>query len=260
MAAWSDNLRFLRQRLSLSQKELGDKLGVQGSRIRDYELGVSEPNMDLLVRLAQFFQLTLDNFITRDLAKAPLGTKEPGNPMEQAPRILVISENQSGSENIVHVPVKAHAGYLNGFEDPDFIESLPAYRLPGVRSGTYRSFEIKGDSMLPLQSGTIVVGRYVESWRDIKSNQTYVLVTRQEGVVYKRVINKVKSKGQLVLLSDNPVYEPYSINIEEVIEAWAYYCHLSNAGAQQKSNLEQLLKAVEELKNEVVKLQITNYK
>ncbi len=73
-------------------------------------------------------------------------------------------------------------------------------------------------------------------------------------VVYKRVINKVKSKGQLVLLSDNPVYEPYSISIEEVSEAWAYYCHLSNAGAEQKSNLEQLLQAVEDLRSEVASL------
>jgi phage repressor protein C with HTH and peptisase S24 domain len=178
----------------------------------------------------------------------------PGPRLDTPSRILVISENDHGHENIVHVPVKARAGYLNGYQDPTFIESLPSYRLPGVRNGTYRSFEIQGDSMLPLQPGTIVVGRYVESWREIRSNYTYVLVTRQDGIVYKRVINKVKSKGQLVLLSDNPVYEPYAIDIEEVNEAWAYYCHLSNAGAEQKSNLEQLLKAVEELKLEVAAL------
>ena len=252
MSTWSSNLRLLRTQQGNSQKELGQKLGIKASRIRDYELGVSEPNLELLVKLAQNFHLSLDDFITKDLKVVLSPTVK--HQLQLSSRILVISENSNGSENIVHVPVKARAGYLNGFEDPCFVETLPTYRLPGVRNGTYRSFEIKGDSMLPLQSGTIVVGKYVESWREIRSNYTYVLVTQQDGVVYKRVINKVKSKGQLVLLSDNPVYEPYSISIEEVSEAWAYYCHLSNAGAEQKSNLEQLLQAVEDLRSEVASL------
>lgn len=254
MSVWSKNLRMLRNQYGLSQKEMGNRVGVNGSRIRDYELNKSEPNIELLLKISGSFNISLDEFITRPMSLLNSTEMKAGPRLDTSSRILVISENDQGHENIVHVPVKARAGYLNGYQDPAFIESLPSYRLPGVRNGTYRSFEIQGDSMLPLQPGAIVVGRYVESWRDIRSNYTYVLVTRQDGIVYKRVINKVKSKGQLVLLSDNPVYEPYAINIEEVNEAWAYYCHLSNAGAEQKSNLEQLLKAVEELKMEVAAL------
>ena len=254
MSVWSENLRLLRNQNGLSQKEMGNRVGVNGSRIRDYELNKSEPNIELLLKITGSFNISLDEFITMPISLLNSFEMNPGHRLDTPSRILVISENDHGHENIVHVPVKARAGYLNGYQDPTFIESLPSYRLPGVRNGTYRSFEIQGDSMLPLQPGTIVVGRYVESWREIRSNYTYVLVTRQDGIVYKRVINKVKAKGQLVLLSDNPVYEPYAIDIEEVNEAWAYYCHLSNAGAEQKSNLEQLLKAVEELKLEVAAL------
>lgn len=254
MNIWANNLRLLRKYQGKSQKELGERLGVNASRIRDYELDVCEPNLRMLLQLSQYFKISLDDFITKKLSvdlSAPVNTR---NNLQQPSRILVVSENDSGSENIVHVPVKARAGYLNGYEDPTFVETLPTYRLPGVRNGTYRSFEINGDSMLPLTSGSIVVGKYVESWREIRSNYTYILVTREDGVVYKRVINKVKSKGQLVLLSDNPVYEPYSIKIEDISEVWEYYCHLTNAGAEQKSNLEQLLQAVEELKLEVASL------
>lgn len=246
-------MRQLRNQQGLTQKELGQVVGVNASRIRDYELGICEPSLGLLIKLTEWFKVSLDDFLTRALIPTNLELKH-STPLDSASRILVISEADSGNENIVHVPIKARAGYLNGFSDPSFIETLPTYRLPGVRSGTYRSFEITGDSMLPLEPGTIVVGQYVESWRDIRNNHTYILVTREEGVVYKRVINKVKSKGQLVLLSDNPVYEPYAVSIEEVQEVWSYYCHLSNAGAEQKSNLEQLLHAVEELKTEVAGL------
>ena len=254
MSVWSSNLKLLRKQQGWSQMEMGQRVGVNGSRIRDYELGKCEPSIELLLKLAGNFDISLDDFITRPLSLINTSQLKASPNLGTSSRILVISENDQGNENIVHVPVKARAGYLSGYQDPTFIESLPSYRLPGVRSGTYRSFEIEGDSMLPLQPGTIVVGCYVESWRDIRSNYTYILVTRDEGIVYKRVINKVKSKGQLVLLSDNPIYEPYAIDIEEVNEAWAYYCHLSNAGAEQKSNLEQLLKAVEELKAEVATL------
>ncbi|GJM30300.1 MAG: hypothetical protein DHS20C17_29350 [Cyclobacteriaceae bacterium] len=254
MDTWSTNLRLLRKQRGLSQKVLGQEVGVNASRIRDYELGICEPNLDLLIKLTARFQVNLDDFLTSELILSNSFERKLDPPLKSNSRVLVISESEGGHENIVHVPVKARAGYLNGYGDPAFIETLPTYRLPGVRAGTYRSFEIEGDSMLPLSPGTIVVGKYVESWREIRNSHTYILVTQQEGVVYKRVINKVKSKGQLVLLSDNPVYEPYAVDIEEISEAWAYYCHLSNAGAEQKSNLEQLLQAVEELKHEVAAL------
>ena len=250
---WVSNLRSLRHRQGISQQELGNKLGIKGSRIRDYELGLAEPKIELLIKIAQYFGVTLDAILTSDLSQQKTNTQQLA-PLQEQARILVVSDDGQGGENIVHVPVKARAGYLNGYQDPEFIESLPTYRLPGVRHGTYRSFEITGDSMLPLQPGTIVVGQYVESWRDIKNHHTYILVTKDEGIVYKRVINRVKTKGHLILLSDNPAYEPYAVPIEHVTEAWSYYCHLSNAGAEQKSNLEQLLNAVEDLRSEVAAL------
>ncbi len=249
--SWDKNLKYLRLQKDLTQKDLGKALGVGGSRIRDYELGLAEPKLALLVQIASYFQVSLDQFLRQDLAVDPMIKVSA---MDQQARVLVVCDDQQGGENIVHVPVKARAGYLTGYGDPEFIESLSSYSLPGVRHGTYRSFEIQGDSMLPLQAGTIVVGQYVESWRDIKSNHTYILVTEQDGIVYKRVINKVKSKKQLILLSDNPVYDPYTLAIAEVKEAWSYYCHLSNAGAAQRSNLDQLLRAVEDLRTEVAAL------
>jgi len=251
---WFKNLKYLRINRGLSQADLGERFGIKGSRIRDYELGLAEPKLLLLMDMASFFKHSVDDFLTIDLSKSATLPASAPPKLNANSRILVVSDDGQGSENIIHVPVKAQAGYLNGFEDPTYIESLTSYRLPGVRNGTYRSFEIKGDSMLPLLPGTVVVGQYIESWREIKSNHTYVLVTKEDGIVYKRVINKVKSKGQLILLSDNPVYEPYALPIEDVQEAWSYYCHLSNAGSTQRSNLDQLLNAVEELKSEVAAL------
>jgi hypothetical protein len=95
------------------------------------------------------------------------------------------------------------------------------------KQGTYRAFEIKGDSMLPLVSGTIIIGEYVENWADVKTNETYVILSKTEGIVYKRIGNKFKENKKLKLVSDNPVYEPYEISGEDILEIWKAKAYIS---------------------------------
>ena len=95
------------------------------------------------------------------------------------------------------------------------------------KQGTYRAFEIKGDSMLPLASGTIIIGEYMENWGDVKSGETYGIVSKSEGVVYKRMGSKFRADKKLKLISDNPVYEPYEIGGEDVLEIWKAKAYIS---------------------------------
>jgi phage repressor protein C with HTH and peptisase S24 domain len=135
-------------------------------------------------------------------------------------RVLSITVNEDDRENIELVPVKASAGYLNGYADPDYISELPKFRLPFFKQGTYRAFELKGDSMLPLQPGTVVICEYVEDWFDVKPNQTYVIISKSDGIVYKRIAHKFKEEKGLKLLSDNKVYEPYWVETPDILEIW----------------------------------------
>jgi hypothetical protein len=48
---------------------------------------------------------------------------------------------------------------------------MPKFYLPMFKQGTYRAFEIKGDSMLPILSGTIIIGEYLENWADVKAGK-----------------------------------------------------------------------------------------
>ncbi|NJM26213.1 MAG: S24 family peptidase [Bacteroidia bacterium] len=86
------------------------------------------------------------------------------------------------------------------------------FTLPILGKGNFRAFEISGDSMLPLASGTIVVGEKLDRLADLKDGNTYVLVTRQDGIVYKRVFNYLRESGELMLVSDNDKYKPYAID------------------------------------------------
>ncbi|MCR8560627.1 LexA family transcriptional regulator [Mucilaginibacter sp. BJC16-A38] len=218
------NIKFLRKKKGLTQQQFADELGIKRSLVGAYEEERADPKYDLLKKIASFFDISIDDFINEEIDEkwAP---KPKGNPANL--RVLSISVDKEDNENIELVPMKASAGYLNGYADPEYVAKLPKFYLPMFKQGTYRAFEIKGDSMLPLQSGTIIIGEYVENWGDVKQAETYVVVSKNEGVVYKRIGNKFKDNKKLKLVSDNPVYDPYEIGGEDILELWKAKAYIS---------------------------------
>jgi transcriptional regulator with XRE-family HTH domain len=221
MSIISTNIKFLRKKKGLTQQQLADQIGIKRSLIGAYEEERAEPKYELLKVIASFFDISLDDFI-KETINEKWQPKPKGNL-----RILSISVDKDDNENIELVPMKASAGYLNGYADPEFVAQLPKFYLPMFKQGTYRAFEIKGDSMLPLVSGTIIIGEYQENWGDVKTGETYVIISKSDGVVYKRIGNKFKDNKKLKLVSDNPVYEPYEINGEDVLEIWKAKAYIS---------------------------------
>jgi len=135
----------------------------------------------------------------------------------------VISTTSQGEENVIYVPVKARAGYLNGYGDADFIETLPAFRMPQLTNGTFRCFEVQGNSMVrTFFDGDMVFGKYVEDFSEIKDGRIYIIISKNDGVVLKRVINRIEARGKLILKSDNKDgnYPTFSITAEDIMEVW----------------------------------------
>ena len=216
MSYLSSNLRFLRKQKNITQNDLADQLDVQRTMISAYEDGRSEPKLATLQKLADILEVGVEELLEHDIEK--LGRKAL---QKRGISILTIATDENDRENITLVGQKASAGYLNGFADPEYMETLPQFHLPNLsRQATYRAFELSGDSMLPLIPGTIVIGGFVEQLRQIKSGKTYVLVTQTEGVVYKRVFNYLEENGKLYLVSDNEQYKPYEVRGEDVLEIW----------------------------------------
>lgn len=225
------NLKFLRKKQGLTQAQFAEALGLKRSLVGAYEEGRAEPKLTNLVAFARFFGVSTDEFITQDLATTPA---KAAGAAPAGPRVLAITVDREGEENIELVPLRAAAGYLNGYADPEFVAELPRFRLPlaTVRDGSFRAFEISGDSMLPLESGTVVVGRYVtDPARDLRDGTPCIVVSPQEGIVFKRVYRNGKKNGtaMLELRSDNPVYEPYEVAAPDVSEVWEARAYLSTA-------------------------------
>ncbi|MFC0604283.1 XRE family transcriptional regulator [Winogradskyella pulchriflava] len=220
----SKNIRHLRGLKGLTQETLAENLNVPRSRIGSYEEGRSAPTLEFLIQLSDYFSLPIDILLRNDLTKSKDSAFiEIGSQRVLFP-ILVDADN----DNLIEiVPAKATAGYLNGYDDPEYIEQLQKIKLPFLPTGKHRAFPIKGDSMLPMKDGAFVIGRFIEDRNDIKTGKTYVLVTLNDGMVYKRVMNNIDFNGSLLLMSDNKTYNDYSVPIDEVLEIWEFTCSIN---------------------------------
>jgi transcriptional regulator with XRE-family HTH domain len=233
MSNISKNIKHLRKLKGLSQEALSEELKVTRSRIGSYEESRSSPTNEMLIKLSDYFKLPIDILLRKDLTKGKEASFiELGNQRVLFP----ITVDTDDNDLIEVVPIKASAGYLNGYDDPEYIEQLQKIKLPFLPTGKHRAFPIKGDSMLPMKDGSFVIGRFIEDRSEIKSNKTYVLVTLNDGMVYKRVSNNIEADGTLKLISDNRIYEAYNIPINEVLELWEFTCSINT----QEYNEEEL--------------------
>lgn len=230
MSLFSDNLRALRIKHQFSQEKLAEKLQITRGRYVKYEDGTSEAPYDILKRIAQYYQLSIDLLLSVDVRKIEV---EKLLQLENNRLILPIQVDSKGDNFIEVVTQKAKAGYLSGYADPEYIEQLQQISLPFLGRGKYRGFPVDGDSMPPHQDGDIVVGRYVEQLGEVLSGKTYILITRNEGVVYKR-LNKNKGNA-IAVTSDNYFYPPYEIKASEILEIWEFQCSISKNDQQVDS-------------------------
>ena len=251
MIKLNENIRYLRKQLGLTQDQFAQQLDIKRSLVGAYEEGRAEPRLELLQKMAALSALSVDILIGRDISQL----KDYEKKSLRSKEVLVITVDDHNRDNIELVPQKAAAGYLNGYADPEYIKELPRFKLPILTQGTYRAFEITGDSMLPILPGTIVIGEWVENFQDLKNGKPYVLVTQREGIVYKRVFNYLKENGKLFLVSDNRQYAPYQIDAAEVIEAWGAKAYISlqfpDANTKNEMSMEQLSGVVMELQQEL---------
>ena len=225
---FSTNLKFLRERKGISQTDLARSMKLSRTTLIGYEKSV-QPPFPKLIRIAEYFKISLDALIRYDLTKLSkfqLSEIERGMDVDitgQKLRVLTTTTDKDGNENIEMVAAKAQAGYANGYGDPDFVEKLPKFQLPFLpKEKTYRCFQIKGDSMLPIPENAWVTGSFIQDWSDIKNGTPCIVVTKDDGVVFKLVYPNLKEEKSFQLVSSNRIYEPYTISAEEVLEIWQF--------------------------------------
>jgi transcriptional regulator with XRE-family HTH domain len=238
MAIANKNLKYLRKLRGWTQEEFAQKLRIKRSLLGAYEEERAEPRIDVLEVVCDIFKLTLDDLLRKDVSDNKTNYLAKRRALKLA----------GGRTEIPFVPIKA------GYADPEFVDELNTFTLPMLAGGNYRAFEIVGDSMLPTPSGSVIVCEKVENIDDVKNNTPCIVISRNEGIVYKRVQKNGRAKNKLTLVSDNPVFHPYLVNTDEILEMWQAQVVISRMNTQQRWNMNQLAEMVTNLQEQVVSL------
>jgi len=257
----ASNLKTLRKRRNLTQDELAIALDMKRSTLSGYENRVAEPGLQDVVRLAAFFHVSIDSFLTTDfgtLSEFQIHQMELGSDpyvRGSSLRVLATTVDAQNNENIELVEEKARAGYKAGFADPEYIKVLPTFSLPFLSaSKKYRTFQISGDSMLPIPDKAYVTGEFIQNWNLIRDRQAYIVLTIDDGVVFKVVENRIKDENRLVMYSLNPMYDPYELNVAEIREVWKFVHYISPELPDPVLPRNELQSTVAEMKRDLDKI------
>ena len=263
---FSSNIKFLRKHRSRTQDDVAFALNMKRSTLSGYENEVAEPNIEALVAFSKYFNIAIDTLVKVDLStlsEGQLSQLERGfDPYLKGSnlRVLTTTVNSNNRENIELVTEKAKAGYTTGFADPEYIKVLPTFSMPFLsRDRKYRTFQISGDSMLPIPDGSYVTGEYVIDWTYIRTGQPYIILTQDDGIVFKIVENKLDDEGVLTLSSLNPLYKSFDLSANDIKEVWRFVHYISAQMPERQENRlreELLLHTVQELQKKVEEIQL----
>ena len=179
-------LRDLRQSQGLSQKVIADYLGCSAVVYSRYETGSREPSMDTLMRLADYFNVSIDYLTGKS----------------DIPR----------NGGVVRIPVVGHvvAGIpTSAIEDVIDWEEIAEDM---ARRGDYIGLRVKGNSMYPdIKDGDIAIIRRQET---IETGDIAVVFVNGDEATIKKV---KKIDGGIMLIGFNTaVYEPHFYNEDEI--------------------------------------------
>lgn len=160
------------------------------------------------------------------------------------PDWLVIGEGpvlrtgkQSGKEanidnfmNVPLVPIRGKAGYLTGYGDMEYIESLPTLPVLVDREykGKYRCFEVEGDSMdddsrSSICDRDVVLGREIK--RELWKSKLHIrawnfIIVHKDGISIKSIVEHDVENGIIRCHSKNNFYDDFYLNLDDVIELY----------------------------------------
>ena len=258
---FDSNIKLLRKRLRLTQDEAATQLRIKRSTLSGYENRVAQPGLDVLLLFSDYYKIAIDTLLKVDLSKlseTQLRQLEHGEDVFLRGgnlRVLASTVNIHNQENIELVPVKAHAGYTSGFADPEYIGDLQVFQLPFLSGEKkYRTFQLQGDSMLPIPEQAWVTGEYVLDWKALKTGEACIVLTMDEGIVFKIIENRIEQEGKMILYSLNPLYEPYDIHVSEIREIWKFIHFISHEIPEPVIPENQLVRTVAGLKQDMERL------
>ncbi|HPT02440.1 MAG TPA: LexA family transcriptional regulator [Bacteroidales bacterium] len=258
---FGQNIKLLRKRRGRTQDDIAVALQMKRPTLSGYENGVAEPGIELLMAFSDYYKISVDTLLKQDLSALPesqLSQLERGFDVfikGSALRVMATTVDSKNRENIELVPQKASAGYRTGYADPEFIRMLPTFQLPFLSAERkYRMFQISGDSMLPIPDKSWITGEFVQNWQNVRDGLAYIILTIEDGIMFKVVENRIETEGRVRLHSLNPLYEPYYVDVKDIREIWRFVHYISAELPEPNLPKNEFASSLASLKKEMADL------
>ncbi len=138
--------------------------------------------------------------------------------------------------------------YVMKSRQGEYIQQLPPFQGPQTKAGVIRAFEVGDDFSIP---GSILIAEQVTDWYSLEDSKHYLIVSRMQGLLYRRVYNQLKIKSTLLLSSDNPSIQTIELSLKDIVEVWSVRGFYSTKLPEPPVSLDRMKVLVEELKEEL---------
>lgn len=218
---------LISQGVAGNQEEVAQHMGYNASSLSQIVTGkkpVSEKFVRNLCALSDklnvdYLLMTSDDMLLDDGVRPSSAIRPDAQHMEAA-----------NVKNIPMVSQYAYAGYLSGYSDKEYLESLPTvpFIVSHEAKGSYVCFEVKGDSMDDGTQDSILDGdrllcREVAQhlWATNKLHirkWDFVIVHRTDGILVKRIAAHDIERGVITIHSLNPEYPDRPISLADIVQ------------------------------------------
>ena len=244
MSFFGKNIKKIRGVKGLSQQAFAELFGLKRATLGAYEEGRSEPKIETIIKVANYFSIQIDDLLTRDLTVNELLKFKSG---------ITTDINELTQEKFTDIPCITESNmsdYILYSDNDTFVNQMPSLKLPVKNTVPLRGFTINNLEMTSHDKGLypndVVVGHYypVDNIKELL-NGTLVLVLVASKLVLRRIH---VLKDTIVLRADHVNIEDKEFEKKDIKEIWKIKYVFFKRLPEYKDDLEeQLLMLTNEL-------------
>ncbi len=206
MSFFGRNIKKIRGVKGLSQKSFAELFDLKRATLGAYEEGRSEPKIETIIKIANYFSISIDSMLTSDLTV---------NELLRFKEDLTIEPDLITEKTLVEIPFISEnnlENYAKHFDNPNFIEDLPIINLPVAIEKKYRAIEITNLEMTANDKGlypkdiVIVENISIEKQAELGNGEVVFAIVNNEFIFRK-----------LYFIDTSVVFKAEHKNIEEKI-------------------------------------------
>jgi transcriptional regulator with XRE-family HTH domain len=239
MLLLSSNVKYLRKARKVTLLDVGDAVGVSHNAISNYENGKFFPTADVLVKMCEYFNVSADDLLLKDLASGV-----ESNVFEQISTTEV--------SNNVWIVAEEQVQYARKW-GKKYARDLTYASIPEIE-GEARTFEVWGNSMNPI----LLNGDYVVctpcSLAEVSAGQIYAIVVGEsltDAHPVKITYAQVEHGRVMCIPANGWEFTTYYLDAADVKEVWKAEMRITRnlSDPRQTWDIAQRLAVLEEWVN-----------